>query len=196
MLINKDRDKLEELRTRLAENSESLIRLFRERSALAREIGGIKRNLGLPSRIRDREEAVMEGLSGMDQFSRSIISALFEYSIVNETSSHGQDKDSSLSDNEITISGPTRHLEFLAGLLVSRPGVEVYTNHRLPFSMENGLQINGAHIIEGSHNDPDITICLQKGGGECDIFISSDNEMHMKLMFPISPNASVVRIHQ
>ena len=189
-----NREKLEILRASLSDNSNSLIQLFRERARLAREIGRLKSDMGLPSRIRGREEEVLNKLEDMDPFSKAIISALFEYSIVNEDRSSSGTEAFENEADEIKISGPRKHLEFLAGMLVSRPGVEVYTTGNLPDSIINGLQLNGAHIIEGNASDPDITICLEKGGKECDIFISDDNEMSMRIFLPTPSSSSVIKV--
>lgn len=194
MLTNRSDQKLEDLRSKLAVNSQSLIDLFRERATIAREIGDLKKELGLPPRIREREEAVIKNISDLDAVSKSIISSLFEFSIVNETSTLEDGKMTNSEDNRIKISGPTNDLQFLAGLMVSRPGVEIYSDKALPESIERGLQLNGAHIIHGRDIISDITICLRKDGPDCDIFVSQSAEMHIKQNLRKPFSGTVVRV--
>lgn len=194
LLTHSSDERLETLRSKLAVNSQSLIDLFRERATIAREIGDIKKELGLPPRIREREEAVMNSLRDLDSVSRSIISSLFEFSIVNETSSPANGHPSHTGRDRMKITGPTKDLEFLAGLIVSRPGVEVYSDATLPDSIERGFQLNGAHIIHASHPVSDITICLLEDSKDCDIFVSRSDEMHIKQNLSKPFSGTIVKV--
>lgn len=196
MLTNRDATKLEELRSRLAENSESLIRLFRERASLAREIGELKKDMGLPPRIRERENTVIESMPELDTISKSIMSALFEFSIVNEMEHSEKVIQGSSRAERIGVSGSWDELNFLAGLMVSRPGVEVYAEKSLPPAIERGLQTNGAHIIHDKCDAPDITICLQKDGEDCDISLSGQGSMYIKPHLNLATTGTVVWVRK
>ncbi len=189
-------NRLQELRKGIAENSRNIVKLFRERAALAREIGIVKKDAGLPSRIREREEAILEGLGDMDPFSRSIMSSLFEFSIINEHDDQIGSSRSTLEDREFTVGGPRNDLELLAGLLVSRPGVDVYSERLLPESFVEGVQANGGHIIRGNGVKPDITVCLGDNNGDCDFAVTGDGEMHFRLKFPVKAGDVIVRVVQ
>lgn len=197
MLTNRSEEKLEALRSKLALNSQSLIELFRERASIAKEIGHIKKQLGLPPRIREREEAVMRNIPNLDSFSRSIISSLFEFSIVNESVDPAR-SDTSGFNNRITknvdISGPRKDLEFFAGLLVSGPGVEVYADRDLPETIEKGLRLNGSHIIHSSHPAPDITICLGRDGSDCDILVTEPDRMQIRGDLRRSSPGTIIKV--
>lgn len=189
-------EKLQELRSRIADNSRALIDLFRERADLAREIGEVKRELGLPSRIREREESVLNGLGAMDTFSRSIISSLFEFSILNEDRNHRSASRVKLEDQLFSVSGSREELEILAGLLISRPGVDVYSELELPTSMEQGIQVNGGHVIMGEHDSPDITVCLDGNNDGCDFSLTDENELKFRLKFPVKSGDVIVKVTQ
>ncbi len=189
-------EKLQELRSRIADNTESIIGLFHQRAELAREIGELKRELGLPPRIREREEHVLNSLGEMDPVSKAIITSLFEFSIVNETKQEKGREDVSAEPHKINVTGPRKNLELLAGLLISRPGTEVYSASRLPIALEKGIQINGGHIVSGDHSEPDLTICLERDGSDCDILISAENKMLMRLQFPLTPVERIVKVRQ
>lgn len=188
--------RLEQLRTRIAENSQSLIGLFRERANLAREIGLVKKELGLPSRIREREEFVLDDLGDMDSISRSIISSLFEYSIVNEENERNHSVKKDLENQEYSISGSRSELELFAGLMISRPGVDVYSKRKLPETLSEGIQVNGGHIIMGECEKPDITICLGSQDQKCDFAISDGGKMTFSLKFPIKSGDVLVKVVQ
>lgn len=189
-------EKLRKLRASLAGNSQKLVELFRERANLAREIGRVKRDAGLPSRIREREEAVLEGLGELDSFSRSIMSSLFEFSITNEHEDERRSAKSLLDGREFTIKGTGEELELLAGLLVSRPGVDFYSERALPETFEEAVQVNGGHIVIGSHMNPDITICLGGNVGGCDFAITRSGEMHFRLKSPVRAGDVIVQVVQ
>ncbi len=53
-------EKLHELRKRIDEIDEQIIRLLEERVRIAKEIGAIKRELNLPIRDEEREEEVLK----------------------------------------------------------------------------------------------------------------------------------------
>ncbi len=189
-------EKLQRLRSSIAENSQNLVDLFRERALLAQEIGRVKREAGLPPRIREREEAVLEGLGGMDRLSRSIMSSLFEFSIINEHDSTYIDARHNLEGREFIIHGPRPNLELLAGLLLSRPGVDFYSGKPLPEALEAGIQVNGGHIIFGEPKEPDITVCLGENEETCDFRITGSGEMHFSLKFPVKAGDVSVRVIQ
>ncbi len=188
-------EKLEDLRAQIADNSETIINLFRQRSQLAREIGDLKRELGLSPRIREREESVLDALGDMDIFSKSIISSLFEFSIVNEIHNHGS-VNSGIENRMISVRGTRNNLEFLAGFLITKPGTQVYSEGKLPLALEEGIQLNGGHIVQGNHSEPDLTICLNGIGKECDIAISESSEMTLKLVLPLNHSERIVRVRQ
>lgn len=189
-------EKLQELRGKIAENSRNLIGLFRERAFLAKEIGRVKRENGLPPRIREREEEVLEGLGDMDNLSRSIMSSLFEFSIINEHEGDSREARSLLEKSEFCVRGSTNDLETLAGLLISRPGVDVYADKTLPENFKEGIQANGGHIISGEHSNPDITLCLGVVQDTCDFSISRDGEMKYRLKFPVKKGDVIVKVVQ
>lgn len=188
------REQLEALRERLSENSDLIIHLFRERAKLAREIGRIKEGIGLPRRIRERELAILESMDGVDDFSKAIISSLFEYSIMNEGTPTASMMSSNARNGTIRLHGERRHLELMAGLIVSGPGVEVYAHGNLPEALSAGLQARGAHIIDGVGDSADITICLTHNGEKCDISILDGEEMEMRLVFPVPHSPRTVRV--
>ena len=189
-------EKLQELRARIADNSESIVRLFRQRSQLAREIGDLKKELGLPPRIREREESVLDALGEMDPFSKSIVSSLFEYSIVNEINNSHRAGYLESEERNITVKGPRSSLELLTGLLIAKPGTQVYSETKLPPSLEEGIQVNGGHIIRGNQSDPDLTVCLNEGGEECDIVISGSDELSINLVLPLNHAERIVKVRQ
>lgn len=188
--------KLQDLRRSIAENSRNLVDLFRERAELAREIGRVKREAGLPSRIREREETVLEGLGELDPFSRSIMSSLFEFSIINEHDGGFVSSQNTLEEHRFTLAGSRNDLEFLSGYLISRPGVDVFSENPLPEAFIEGVQANGGHIIKGDHSNPDITVCLGDKRMACDFEISGDAEMHFRLKFPVKAGNAIVRVVQ
>lgn len=188
--------KLEQLRSRIAENSQNLIELFHERATLAREIGTIKKELGLPARIREREEFVLEDLGDMDPLSRSIISSLFEYSIINEDNDPGNSRMENFEVQRFSVSGAKSDLELFAGLLISKPGVDFYSVDKLPEALSEGIQVNGGHIIVGECSDPDIILCLGPQRGKCDFSISDGGEMNFSLTFPVKSGDILVKVVQ
>lgn len=193
---SKESGSLQDLRKSIAENSRNLVELFRERAVLAREIGKVKRDAGLPSRIREREETVLEGLGDMDAFSRSIMSSLFEFSIINEHDGENGQSKTNLEGREFTVGGSKNDLEMLAGLLISKPGVDVYSESPLPEAFVEGVQANGGHIIIGNHTDPDITICLGDNSGQCDFSVTGGEVMRFKLKLPVKAGDVTVQVVQ
>lgn len=190
------REQLDTVRGKLSENSFLIIDLFRERAELAKQIGRIKKEIGLPARIREREEDVMVKMGDMDQLSRSIISSLFEFSILNEGEKGPDDSDFLVESEEVKLSGPRKFLEFIAGLLFSGPGVEVYAESELPSPILTGLQMKGAHIIYGSTQGSDMEICLQGNGENCNVWLSESGELHLRTMPPVNDRILRIRVRQ
>lgn len=149
---------MDKLRKRLERNTRNLVELFRERARLAKEIGQFKEEKSMPIRIRQRERELLASIPEMDGISRSIISSLFEFTIVNETGQ--EENNTNLSGKTIALSGDLEHLQLLAGLAVSSPGVEVYSRESLPEALKVGIQANGAHIVVDDLHEPDLILGL------------------------------------
>lgn len=188
------KEQLDTARDKLLENSSLLLQLFRERAALARQIGSIKKELGLPPRIREREEEVMGKLEGMDPFSRSIMSALFEFSIMNEEARTPIATKFLEGGEGVKLNGTREHLEFLAGILFSRPGVEVYSERKLPEALAAGFQLKGAHIVGKGTEDPDLVICLDKAGESCDISLTEQGEIFLSPLLPFGDGPLKIKV--
>ena len=169
-------NELGDLRTLLLQNSSEIISLFRQRAELAKRIGVIKRELGLPSRIRERETEVLKELDESDYFGRSILLSLFEFTIANEEVTDNLPASRSIGE-PVRIRGAQDSIQFIAGLLISRPGIEVYSTVELPEHLKEGIQAYGSHIVHGETDQPDLRVCLWKKDSNCDIAISRDGEL-------------------
>ena len=169
-------NELGDLRTLLLQNSSEIISLFRQRAELAKRIGVIKRELGLPSRIRERETEVLKELDESDYFGRSILLSLFEFTITNEEVADNVPASRNLGE-PVRIRGTQDSIQFIAGLLISRPGIEVYSTVELPEHLKEGIQAYGSHIVHGETDQPDLRVCLWKKDSNCDIAISRDGEL-------------------
>lgn len=177
-LSSESAPQLDKLRKRLERNTRNLMELFRERATIAKEIGQFKEENSIPIRIRQRERELLESFPDLDDMSRSIISSLFEFTIVNESSSiKGND---ALSGKSLVLSGETGQLQLLAGLFISAPGVEVYSPVPLPDSIKTGIQAKGGHIVVGDLDLPDLVVGLDSRE-TCGIMIDSSGIMRIEL---------------
>lgn len=191
-LSNESAPQLDKLRKRLERNTSSLIGLFRERVTLAREIGKIKEENSIPIRIRQRERELLDSVRDMDEVSRSIISSLFEFTIVNESSLEGNSR---LSEKSLELSGEKGQLMLLAGLLISSPGVEAYTLDQLPEPLELGIQANGGHIVFDDIENPDLVV----GIGimvPCGVAIDCSGTMRIDIHCLKSPKPRKILVRQ
>ncbi len=186
-------NELGDLRTLLLQNSSEIIGLFKQRAELAKRIGIIKRELGLPSRIRERETEVMKEFDDSDYFGRSILLSLFEFTIANE---EAIDNESTSRNNRepVKVRGAQDSIQFIAGLLISRPGIEVYSTVELPEHLKQGIQAYGSHIVHGDIDQPDLRVCLWKKNSSCDIAISRDGELSIFTLPGSIPGVTKVKI--
>ncbi|MCL6089622.1 MAG: chorismate mutase [Candidatus Thermoplasmatota archaeon] len=186
-------NELGDLRTLLLQNSSEIVSLFKQRAELAKRIGIIKRELGLPSRIRERETEVMKEFDDSDYFGRSILLSLFEFTIANE---EAIDIVSTSGNNgePVKVRGAQDSIQFIAGLLISRPGIEVYSTVELPEHLKKGIQAYGSHIVHGDIDQPDLRVCLWKKDNSCDIAISRDGELSIFTLPGSIPGVTKVKI--
>ncbi len=184
---------LDKLRKRLERNTRNLIALFRERAELAREIGQIKEANSIPIRIREREREILDSLPDIDSLSKAIISSLFEFTITNEQVQTG--KKPGLVQENLTLSGEHEQLQLLSGLLISAPGVEVYSKLPLPGPLELGIQANGGHVVREELPEPDMVVGLDIDE-PCGILVSSKGNIRINMACLKSPRALRILVKQ
>ncbi|WP_393971849.1 chorismate mutase [Oxyplasma meridianum] len=148
---------LEKVRKDILQNTMELVRLFKEREELSRIIASVKEKENFEIRDRRREEIVLNKLGNLSPRQRSILNMIFEFSIscqdkVDET------LEVYLSERCLQLSGENSILEYVAGLLSSRPGSEIYSSRELDSAFVLGAVRNGAHIINDSCDSPDLRI--------------------------------------
>lgn len=191
-LSSEPENRLEKLRKELECNTADIVKLFRDRVSIAEEIGKLKEEHSIPIRIRDREQELLLSMGISDRISRSIISSLFEFTIVNESE---EENHPGLPDGkELVLEGTVEQLELLAGFLISSPGMEVYSSSPLPGPLKTGLQSRGAHIISGDVPDPDLVIGI--GGLEgCGISIGINGILRIRsdCLFTKRPSRILVK---
>ncbi len=192
-LSNESAPQLDKLRKRLERNTRNLMDLFRERATLAREIGHFKEENSIPIRIRQREKELLDSLRDLDEVSRSIISSLFEFTIVNESLS--LEGNSRISEKSIELSGEKGQIMLLAGLLISSPGVEIYTSAQIPEPLKIGIQANGGHIIFENIEDPDLVVGIGIKQ-PCGVAIDSSGTMRLDIDCLKSPKPRKIVVRQ
>ena len=192
-LSNESAPQLDKLRKRLERNTRNLMGLFRERATLAKEIGQFKGENSIPIRIRQRERELLESLRDLDELSRSIVSSLFEFTIVNESAS--LEGHSHIGEKSLKLTGEKGQLMLLAGLLISSPGVEAYTSAQLPEPLKIGIQANGGHIVFEEIGDPDLVVGI--GIKEpCGVAIDSSGTMQIDIDCFKSPKPRKILVRQ
>ncbi len=148
---------LEKVRKDILQNTMELVRLFNEREELSRIIASIKTNGNFEIRDRRREEYVLKSLGNLSPRQRSIINMIFEFSIACQ-----QEIDETLNENlsgrKLKINGDSTFLEYLAATLSSKPGAEIFSSRELDPIFVLGAVRNGAHIISGKCDSPDLRI--------------------------------------
>lgn len=191
-LSSESEPELEELRKSLERNTKEILNLFRKRSQIARQIGALKEKKSLPVRIRQREKEIINAIPEADLLSRAIISSLFEFTIINENENKNGNP---YGDETISLSGKPEHLQLLAGLIVSAPGVEVYAEKPIPDTLSSGIQSNGGHLVLGELKDPDLVVGIDHDGA-CSIRISSSGTMSIDIGCLVSPKARRIVVRQ
>ena len=184
---------LDKLRKRLERNTRNLLDLFRERAEIAREIGLIKEANSIPIRIRERENEILNSTPGLDGLSRSIISSLFEFTIANERTD--PEEKASLAHGILALSGEVGQLQLLAGLLMSSPGVEVYSSRPMPGPLELGIQAKGGHVVPEQLHEPEMVVGLDVDE-PCGILISSMGTIRINLACLKPPRALRILVKQ
>ena len=148
---------LEKVRKDILKNTMELVRLFNEREELSRIVASIKTNGNFEIRDRRREEYVLKSLGNLSPRQRSIINMIFEFSIACQ-----QEIDETLNENllgrKLKINGDSAFLEYLAATLSSKPGAEIFSSRELDPMFVLGAVRNGAHIINGKCDSPDLRI--------------------------------------
>lgn len=80
--------------------------------------------------------------------------------------------------------------------MVSGPGTEVFSKESLPESFSRGVQLRGGHIVVGDHDEPDITVCINRNEETCDFHISEIGDLRFNLRNPVKTHNKVVRVLQ
>lgn len=184
---------MDRLRKRLEMNTRSILGLFRERVNIARDIGQAKQENSIPIRIRKREDELIESIPDLDVLSRSIISSLFEFTIINEQ--WEAPEITGMEESFLLLSGKIEHLQLMAGLIMSAPGVEVYSGKPLPGLLVQGIQANGAHVVVGEYPEPDLIVgidCEATGG----IMLSSNGTLKIAIQCLKSPKPVRILVKQ
>ena len=148
---------LEKVRKEILQNTMELVCLFKEREELSRIIASIKARGNFEIRDRKREESVLRTLGNLDPKQRAILNMIFEFSI----SCQDRADDTlnvNLSKSPIQIKGERNLLEYVAATLSSRPGSEIYSSRELDPAFVLGAVRNGAHIINGRCDSPELRI--------------------------------------
>lgn len=168
-----------------------ILEMFRERAEIAKEIGRFKEEKSLPVRIRNREKEILKTIPESDSLSRAIISSLFEFTIVNEVLK--PDSAGISRSQTVELSGNTENLQLLAGLIISSPGVEVYSETPLPDMLSLGIQSNGGHIIPDGIEKPDLILGIDHTG-DCGIIIRAPGTMVIDTKCLVSPKAKRILV--
>jgi len=148
---------LEKVRKDILQNTVELVRLFKKREELSKIIASIKTRENFEIRDRKREEFVLKNLGNLSPRQRSILNMIFEFSIacqdhVDET------LNVNLSQSHIQIRGEKVLLEYVAAAISSKPGSEVYSSKELHPAFVLGAVRNGAHVINGRCDSPELRI--------------------------------------
>lgn len=192
-LSNEAEQQLNSLRKQLERNTSEILTLFRERADIARDIGQFKVSNSMPLRIREREHELLNSMAGMDPVSRSIISSLFEFTIANEEKKGQNIKGQ--NEETIELHGQIQHLGLLAGLMISAPGVEVYSRAPLPPYLMMGIQANGAHLILEEFDEPDVVVGIDLNE-QCGLVLDSRGVLRARLDCLMPPRALRVLVKQ
>ena len=150
----------------LLENTRMILDMVRERRRIARVIAAQKLVPGFPVRDRDRELAVLSELGEIREEDHGFLSMLFEYTIQEELAEQVRLSDLAMEDNPAvprTIRGEFRILSFIAGLLMSSPGVEFDSEIRNE-SLFDGIAVHGGHIISKTESESEQSFCIASGG--------------------------------
>ncbi len=184
-------DELESLRERIMVNTASLLELFRERIRLARKISSVKYQHGGELRDRDQELNVMRSLNNVSYVERRILNMIFEFTISVERSVYTNPEPINLP---LRINGDVSSLLCVVGLMISSPGVEIYSIKDLPACMENSILSRGGHIVKGTPDLADLRVCIRKKCDICDVKISGDGTLEILSHVLFLGNYKVVEV--
>lgn len=171
-----------DLRGRILENTRHLMEVLNERSRLAEELTAAKLVTGIPLRDREQEIRVMSSSGDLSLTERRILNMIFEFTI------SVQERKTGIRDNMVgeshekpfEIRGEPFALSYLAGLLVSMPGREIYCNGNPDASVRMGIVDNGGHLIDGPVDSPETVVCLGFDDEHCSISLDRNGRMKIQ----------------
>ncbi len=163
------------------ENTRRLLSVMTERQLLAREIMELKEKLKLPLRDREQEKSVLSMMNASGARERSLMNLIFEYTICAEENVSGRRREIEPGhENFAEIHGKLPFLNYIAGLLVSSPGREVYCSSEPAKAISDGIIDGGGHIIMEKRGNAGMTACIGFHDERCDLSVSGDGVLRVR----------------
>lgn len=159
---------LNELRSRLYNNTLQILDLVKERMTIAGEISIEKRNLNMSPRNREREIEILESIPGLDEHQKAVLNMLFEITVLHQLEASPKlvlQKSEIDTEENLTIHGPKGILSYCLGLLISSPGFQLDSQECRNQNLSLGVIHRGGHVTQESSDEGDCGLVLVDQSG-------------------------------
>ncbi len=165
----------------ILDNTRELLSILRERVRLAEKLVEAKSVTGTPVRDREQESRVIASSGDLSQIEKRILNMIFEFTInVQERSNGGEEsEDIAIGDSPFEIWGEPSALSYLAGLLISMPGKEIFCRGEPGPSIRMGIIDNGGHLVTGTAASPDMLVCVGFDDERCSLSVDLGGRMRI-----------------